>query len=347
MSRSRRRKVLQLLGIAALALPSAAAVGRNVDAASRADTEGRAAQVAALDLGWFAIGGPYIAAAPEVKPPGDLLFEIGFDGAAYAHVREGGVWTAPIALGGLFLSVVTPAIPLVGPPQPFDEAFGVGLDTAMWYGTEAGGWQSLGGAFIFDPTAVTFQGVTYVFGIGIDNAVWYRSTTSGWYTLGGFLDSTLTATTDGTNLYLSGVGGDGALWSTQLSPSLTWSPWQSHGGLISSYPVSASAGGTGYVFGAGADDAVWYLSVSGGQWSGWQSLGGISLSPPGAAADDHGGVNVFVVGQDLAMYSRRLSGGGWTDWQDLGGAFISAPGASASQVFGIGLDENLWGANYL
>ena len=66
-----------------------------------------------------------------------------------------------------------------------------------------------------------------------------------------------------------------------------------------------------------------------------------------AAADGQGGVNVFVVGQDLAMYSRRLSGGGWSGWQDLGGAFISAPGASASQVFGIGLDENLWAANYL
>ena len=193
--------------------------------------------MAALDLGWFAIGGPYIAAAPEVKPPGDLLFEIGFDGAAYAHVREGGVWTDPIAARRPLPSVVTPAIPLVGPPQPFDEAFGVGTGQRRC-GTapRPAGWQSLGGAFIFDPTAVTFQGVTYVFGIGIDNAVWYRSTTSGWYTLGGFLDSTLTATTDGTNLYLSGVGGDGALWSTQLSPSLTWSPWQSHGGLISFLP---------------------------------------------------------------------------------------------------------------
>ena len=261
-------------------MPSAAAsIGTNVHAESRADTEGRAAEVAALDLGWFPIGGPYIAAAPEVKPPGDLLFEIGFDGAAYAHVREGGVWTDPIALGGLFLSVVTPAIPLVGPPQPFDEAFGVGMDTAMWYGTEAGGWQSLGGAFIFDPTAVTYQGVTYVFGIGIDNAVWYRSTTSGWFTLGGFLDSTLTATTDGTNLYLSGVGGRRRTVVDPVVAELdVVAVAVARGAGQPPIPVSASAGGTGYVFGAGADDAVWYLSVAGGQWSGWQSLGGISLS---------------------------------------------------------------------
>ena len=280
MGNRMRTSAISVLAAMLAVAPAVATSGVATATNTAGETQSAAAETAVLDLGWSPIGGPYIAAAPEVKPPGDLLFEIGFDGAVYVYVRESGVWTDPIPLGGLFTSVVTPAILLTGSPQPFDEAFGVGIDGAMWYGTGAGGWQSLGGAFIFDPTAVTYQGVTYVFGIGIDNAVWYRSLTSGWFTLGGFLDSTLSATTDGTNLYLSGVGIDGALWSTQLSPSLTWSPWQSHGGQVASYPVSAFAGGTGYVFGAGADDAVWYLSVAGGQWSGWQSLGGISLSPP-------------------------------------------------------------------
>jgi hypothetical protein len=347
MSRA-RRKVLQLLGIAALAVPSAMTIGGTANAESRADTEGRAAEAAvALDLGWFPIGGPYLSATPEAVPSGDLVFQLGLDGSAFAHQRVNGVWSGSIPLGGLFNSVVVPAVALNEPPLPFVEAFGVGIDDAMWYWTGGSGWQSLGGAFIFDPTAVTYRGVTYVFGIGIDNAVWYRSTTSGWFTLGGFLDSSLAATTDGTNLYISGVGGDGALWSIQLSPNLTWGSWQSHGGLISSYPVSAYQGGTGYVFGIGVDDAVWYVSVSGGQWSGFQSLGGIALTPAGASADAGGGVDVFVVGQDLAMYSRRLAGGSWSGWQDLGGAFISPPDASQSQVFGIGLDENLWAANYI
>ena len=133
---------------------------------------------------------------------------------------------------------------------------------------------SLGGQILYDPTPVTFEGVTYVFGVGVDEAVWYRSPTSGWFPLGGGLTSTLSATTDGTNLYLSGIGQDGALWTNVLLPGLTWSGWRSLGGSVISYPVSAFHGGTGYFFSIGEDFAVWYQRVTAGVWSGWQSLGG-------------------------------------------------------------------------
>lgn len=344
---NRVRRFLTCLSVAALAVLPAMWIGGQA-AAEANDTrseESHATESAALALGWSSIGGPYLAATPQVLPPEDLLFLLGLDASAYAQVPENGMWSDPISLGGFFNSAVVPALALN--PLPFVEAFGVGLDDAMWYGTEATGWQSLGGLFIFDPVAVTVQGVTYVFGVGQDHALWYRSVTSGWISLGGFLDSTPEATTDGTNLYISGVGGDGALWTRQLSPSLTWSPWQSHGGFVVSYAASAFLNNAGYLFAIGGDDAVWYLRVSGGTWSGWQSLGGIAFTAPAATADFNGGVDVFVVGQDSAMYQQRLTSGGWSGWQHLGGQFISAPSASYSEVFGIGLDSNLWAAGYL
>ena len=87
--------------------------------------------------------------------------------------------------------------------------------------------------------------------------------------------------------------------------------------------------------------------MTAGVWSGWQSLGGDAFSPPAAATDANGDINVFVLGGDDAMWHQQLSGGGWSGWQGLGGAFMYGAGANASQVFGIGLDDNLWVADYL
>ena len=153
------RRSLTCLFVAVLAVPPTIANG----GLAAAETIGsafakpqRAIESAALTLDWFRIAGPYLAAPPQVLPPDDLLFPLGVDGSAYTHVRENGGWSDPIALGGLFDSVVVPALAL--DPLPFVEAFGVGLDGAMWYGVEGTpGWRSLGGLFIFDPLAVTVQ----------------------------------------------------------------------------------------------------------------------------------------------------------------------------------------------
>jgi len=344
---SMRRSLTCLVVVALAALP---ATWMDGPAAAKADDTSledsqRATASAAAALGWSPIAGPYLAATPQVLPPEDALFLLDLDTSAYVHVPDNGVWSDPIPLGGFFKSVVVPALALN--PLPFVEIFGTGADDAMWYRTDSTDWQSLGGLFIFDPVAVTVQGVTYVFGVGQDHALWYRSIASGWISLGGYLTSTPEASTDGQNLYISGVGRDDALWTRQLSPSLTWSPWLGHGGIVTSYAASAFLDNAGYVFVIGADDAVWYLRVSGGAWSGWQSLGGIAISAPAATADFDGGVDVFIVGQDSAMYQQRLTSSGWSGWRGLGGLFISAPGASFSQVYGIGVDSNLWGADYL
>jgi hypothetical protein len=306
----------------------------------------QATESSAAALGWSPLAGVYADATPRVLPNGNLVVQVADDGAPYVHVRNVGGWSGPLAAGGLFNSTVTPAAALNQLQPATVELFGVGLDDAMWYRTGSTGWQSLGGAFIADPVAVVFGGVTYVFGVGRDNAVWYRSLSSGWISLGGYVTSDVALTTDGSSMYVLARGGDGALWTRQLAGS-TWLPWQYLGGVIISYPSTAFLANAGYVFVIGADNAVWYQRVQAGSWSGWQGLGGIALSAPAAAEDPNGGVDVFVVGADLAMYSRRLTAAGWSPWQGLGGGFRSAPGAGGNQVFGIGLDGWLYAATFI
>ena len=101
----------------------------------------------------------------------------------------------------------------------------------MWYRTRQTEWQSLGGALLSNPTAVTFDGVTYVFGVGLDDAVWYRTPHTGWASLGGVIVSDLGVTTDGSGLYVTGIGLDDAIWSLRMTGS-TWHSWESLGGRV-------------------------------------------------------------------------------------------------------------------
>ena len=76
---------------------------------------------------------------------------------------------------------------------------------------------SLGGALRSDPTAVIFDGQTYVFGIGLDDAVWYRTPQTAGPASAESLVSDLGVTTDGTSLYVTGVGIDDAIWARRMS----------------------------------------------------------------------------------------------------------------------------------
>ena len=93
------------------------------------------------------------------------------------------------------------------------------------------GWESLGGALLSDPTAVIFDGQTYVFGVGLDEAVWYRTALAGLAASAGGTGPDLGVTTDGTSLYVTGVGVDEAMWARRLTAS-TWHPWESLGGQM-------------------------------------------------------------------------------------------------------------------
>jgi len=320
--RKRVRRLVALAAVAGVSVIPAISVSETAKAAD-----------------WFPIGGPY-GSDPMVLPKSNIVFAVGQTGDPYYHEGSNG-WGAS-QLGGQLDSVIAPAEALIGSQPSNFEIFGIGLDSAVWYRTRSSGWQSFGGAFISSPTAVIWNGVTYVFGIGLDEAIWYRSTTSEWFTLGGRITSDLAVTTDGTNLYVLGVGGDGSLWSQRLT-GLSWSGWENLGGTLDSFPATtySSSANAGYVFAIGTDGGVWYRGVSGGVWSGWFGLGGQAESAPTAVARG-ATLDVFVVGTDLAMYAQRWTGSAWTGWRAEGGGFDSNPAASLTHEFGLGLDGRLY-----
>ena len=295
---------------------------------------------AASAVDWVRLGGPY-GADPSVLTKCNVVFAVRPNGAPSYHERIGGQWSAAIPLDGLLVSRVAPAEALVGSQDPNFEVFGNGIDGAVWYRTLHSGWQSLGGALRSDPTAVIFNGQTYVFGVGLDDAVWYRTPQTGWASLGGVLVSDLGVTTDGTSLYVTGVGIDEAIWARRMTGS-TWRAWESLGGRVITAPVTTNADGTGYLFAIGRDGAVWYQGVTGGTWSGWYGLGGIAESAPAAIAHDNGDIDVFVVGIDLAMYWHHWNGSRWSGWHDRGGGFTSNPVVTTTEVFGLGFDDFLY-----
>ena len=178
---------------------------------------------------WVPVGGPYVGdpavittdGPSPLQQPSDVAFAVSPSGQPVFHERLAGGWSTATPLGGLLASDVAPAQTLGGPGPVDFEVFGIGVDGALWYRTRTAGWQSLGGAFNSEPTAVTFDGDTYVFAVGIDDALWYRTPGTGWATLGGLITSDLGVTTDGNSLYVSGIGGDGALWTRRLTGT-TW-----------------------------------------------------------------------------------------------------------------------------
>jgi len=296
--------------------------------------------VGAGEPGWMRLGGPY-RGDPSVLTRRDLVFAVGQTGEPFYHERLGAQWGAAIPLGGLLKSDVAPAEALIGPQDPNFEIFGTGIDGAVWYRTRDTGWQSLGGALLSTPAAVSFNGQTYVFGVGLDGAVWFRTPHSGWESLGGIILSDLGLTTDGTALYVTGVGLDDAIWSRRMTGS-GWQAWESLGGEVISAPMTTTAGGTGYLFAIGGDGAVWYQGVTGGAWSGWYGLGGIAASAPAVIGHANGALDVFVVGVDSAMWQQHWNGSHWSGWHDRGGGFVSNPAASTAGIFGIGFDDFLW-----
>ena len=323
-------------------------------------------------VAWFPAGGPFATTAPQVDQRYDRLLQLDETGAPHwVSRRDDGIWESSLlSVRGYSSTPVFPTALNEAPnAPPIAEIFGVERDGEVWrwsWGSFPGlaPPQPLGGQFTSAAEAVRFRGVTHVFGVGLDGAVWYQSVGSGWVSLGGVIVSDLAVTTDGVNLYVFGIGQDGAMWSRQ-SIGLGWGPWQSLGGGFLSSPESAFDGDSvgnfpgfvpqpsGYVVAIGLDRAVWWTQVvwvsgpTGGPptatWTGWHSAGGEAVTAPAVAADPDGGVNVFVVGNDLAMWQRHL-GRAESAWTNLGGGFTSAPGANGNYVFGIGLDDGLYGA---
>lgn len=110
----------------------------------------------------------------------------------------------------------------------------VGTDAAIWYqqtvGSAAGAWESLGGTFVSDLSAVS---------LGPDH------------------------------LAMFAIDGDGVVTYNSFSDGHTWQGWQTLGGLAAVDAPSACSSAPGRIdlFVHGGDDALWQRTFAGGAWA--------------------------------------------------------------------------------
>ena len=238
------------------------------------------------------------------------------------------------------------------------DAFGVGLDGAVWHrdfnGTAWQPWESVGGKATSEPGSVSpSAGRVDMFVRGADGALWHRwwsgSAWSSWEGLGGRLGSGPDAASWASNrLDVFAQGTDGALWHRAFDGT-TWLPWESIGGKLISGPGVVSWGtGRIDVFAAGTDGALWHRDFNGTGWEAWESLGGRLASAPDAASCASGHMAVFVAGPDGSVWEKTWNGSAWSTWLPIGGRWSQAPGAACQpgtttiSLVEQGSDGQLW-----
>lgn len=205
--------------------------------------------------------------------------------------------------------------------------FGRGNDKAFWYRQLdrdgwSGDWQSLGGAFIGQPTSVSIrEGRVDVAGVCQDLEVRTKSYQNGvwdeqWTGLSGECSTQPVSTSYGTDkLSMLCVGADHKLdlkyYKGRWGPSLT-GDWQDLSGYLSSTPALDSGG----------DDRVDIVAY------------GYS---DGDSSNE----------SEYAMMYKRYEDGDWQDWEASWGEFKGEPAILATSVnqteyFGVASNGELW-----
>ena len=215
--------------------------------------------------------------------------------AAPDHGPETPAAPAPAAAGS------TPSSVLSGPVQWLPEVqrvdvFGLGTDYAMYhkrlfgtYGSDTGGWESLGGVFISTPAAIAWDGGRVdVFGLGTDRAMYTKNERQ---RLRDFVLGT-------PRRYLR-QRLDGGLTDGRAARPLR------HGGRIS--PCGTA-------------------QLNGSTWSDWQNLGGNLASPPAAVSWGNNRVDVFAVWGDRTLRHLWWDGTLWNEWESLDEDYAEEPG---------------------
>lgn len=262
--------------------------------------------------------------------------------AAPDHTPETPAAPAPAAAAGSTLSSVLSGPVLWLPEVQRVDIFGLGTDYAMYhkrlfgtYGSNTGGWESLGGIFISTPAAIAWDGGRVdVFGLGTDRAMYTKtnsggSWTSSWERLGGTFASagTVVSQTAG-QLDLFAMGTDFTLRHSQLNGS-TWSDWQNLGGNLASPPAAVSWGNNRVdVFAVWGDRTLRHTWWDGTLWNEWESLGGDYAEEPAVATWGPGRLDVFVLGNphlageappDRKIYHHWFSDNAWSPPKALKG----------------------------
>jgi hypothetical protein len=228
-----------------------------------------------------------------------------------------------------------------------------GNDKGMWWtqgSTSWAPWQSLGGNFSSDPTAVTDPSGIYVFGRGADDSLWYNRLTflgwSGFKSLVGNIDSDPVAVSSPAGVYVFVRGSNKGLWFRRLVSGSPGS-WVSLGGSVTSDPAACATPTGAIVATRSAFDTVVVRYLQNGSAVGdWQVVGANATSDP-TLCSGPSGTYLFVRGKDNGIWFSKYNGGtSWTALASIGGTARSSPIAVSDtngvSVLYLGNDSGIW-----
>lgn len=235
-------------------------------------------------------------------------------------------------------------------------AFHRGNDAGFWWtqGTNATSWQpwqSLGGNWSSDPTAVTDPSGIYVFGRGGNDSVWYsRLTFQGWSpvtSLAGTVDSDPVAVSHSSGVYVFARSYDKRLWFRRLVNGNPSPAWVQLGGSVLSDPTACATASNVIVACRSSFDTVAVRYLQGGAAVGdWQVIGKNATSDP-VLCSGPSGTYMFVRGADNGIWYTQYNGGtSWTPLASIGGTARSSPIAVSDSngvsVLYLGNDSGIW-----
>lgn len=271
-------------------------------------------------------------------PTSDVYFRgAGFDlFETYTTNSEGGTWSTPADVGGVFAS--SPNVVSWGSNNIDLFAVGTGADvwTRSWNGGVGwSGWTPLGGGVKGKVKAVARASNRLdIFVRGLDDALytrsWNGSAWTAWLGLGqDFVGEPSVVSTDSSHIDVFVRGRDGGLKHLRWTGS--WGAWEDLGNGLASSP-SAVVSGTNRIDVAirDYDDHVWVVTLNSGALTGWTYLGATPVrGTPKLISRAANRVDVFARGYDGNMYVNGISiTGAWVGWATmLGGPFKGSPEA--------------------
>lgn len=265
--------------------------------------------------------------ALEFQPPpprGSVRISVAGDGQTFALDSKGSLWRYTPSdnrwlysgFGGLQIAVSN-----VGDGNPDNDlVFLRGTDGKIWSWT--GVWWTFSGGYL--PNIIA--GDNQVFGIGFDGQVWRFNVHTGWTASGGYgAEIAIGTVGDGNSandvVFLRST--DNRIWVwTQTS-------WSFTGGWL-----PRMTAGDDQIFSIGLDGQLWRFHVR----DGWSASGGYGVGFTLGNLGDGTGSNdlVFLKSADnrIWLWNQR-------SWSFTGG-YLSKIQGGDNQVFGIGLDSQLW-----
>jgi hypothetical protein len=177
----------------------------------------------------------------------------------------------------------------------------------------------------------------------MDSQAWYKAWNPGWTDwtqFGGIFTSGLGANsylnnTSGTPIVeVVGRGQDGLTGWQKFFNGTSWGDWTSIGGGLTSSLATTFFTTDGTLktvrfdaFARGQDNAMWHAWGQATSWTSWEWLDGQFRSGPAAVSWGPNRIDVFGPGLDGQLWHRKFDGA-WHAWEALGGMITSGAAAS-------------------